>query len=47
MDNAEVTKTGYTRSIEYTIDRCETLEERSEADQIAKTIKHLVKCCNK
>jgi hypothetical protein len=28
LDNAEVTKTGYT------IDRCETLEERSEADQI-------------
>jgi hypothetical protein len=28
LNNAELTNTGYT------IDRCETLEERSEADQI-------------
>jgi hypothetical protein len=37
LDNAELTKTGVTRILTktgYTVDRCETLEERSELDQI-------------
>jgi hypothetical protein len=34
LDIVELTKTGHTRSIGYTVDHCKILEERSEADQI-------------